>query len=232
MRVPLRGFKAILLKEFTVIFRDPTTLFFMFFPPLVQIIAFGYALDNDVKHMAMVVLNEDRTQTSRQLVEKFVNTQTFRVVREVQSLAELTAAIREGKAYVGLQIPPDFTRKLHGGRGAQVQVLIDGSSSTIALKALLTSMGLGLRESLLTTMQVAGVREMPIEVRPQILYNPTMKSANLFVPGVMGIALQIATVFATALSVVRERERGTLENLLVAPLSRPAQCWASSRPIC
>jgi ABC-2 type transport system permease protein len=71
-------------------------------------------------------------------------------------------------------------------------------------------------------MQVAQLREMPIEVRPQILYNPTMKSAHFFVPGVMGIALQIATVFATALSVVRERERGTLENLLVAPLSRPA----------
>lgn len=222
MRIPLRGFKAILLKEFTVIFRDPTTLFFMFFPPLIQIIAFGYALDNDVKHMAMVVLNEDRTVASRQLVEKFVNTQTFRVVREVQSVAELTTAIRQGKAYVGLQIPPDFTRNLHAGRGAQVQVLIDGSSSTVALQALQTSMGLALRESLLTTMQVAGLREMPIEVRPQILYNPTMKSANFFVPGVMGIALQIATVFATALSVVRERERGTLENLLVAPLSRPA----------
>ena len=220
MKIPLRGFKAILLKEFTVIFRDPTTLFFMFFPPLLQIIAFGYALDNDVKHMAMVVLNEDRSVASRQLVEKFVNTQTFRVVREVQGVAELTAAIREGKAYVGLQIPPGFTRDLNAGRGAQVQVLIDGSSSTIALQALQTSMGLALRESLLTTMKEAGRKEMPIEVRPQILYNPTMKSANFFVPGVMGIALQIATVFATALSLVRERERGTLENLLVAPLSR------------
>lgn len=221
MKFPLRGFKAILLKEFTVIFRDPTTLFFMFFPPLLQIIAFGYALDNDVKHMAMVVLNEDRTTESRQLVEKFVNTQTFRVVGEVQSAEEMSRAIREGKAYVGLQIPPDFTRKLVAGRGAQVQVLIDGSSSSIALQALQTSMGLALRESMLTVMREARRTEMPIEVRPQILYNPTMKSANFFVPGVMGIALQIATVFATALSVVRERERGTLENLLVAPLSRP-----------
>jgi ABC-2 type transport system permease protein len=101
-----------------------------------------------------------------------------------------------------------------------VQVLIDGSSSTIALQALQTSMGLAMRESMLTTMKEARRTEMPIEVRPQILYNPTMKSANFFVPGVMGIALQIATVFATALSLVRERERGTLENLLVAPLSR------------
>jgi len=222
MKTPLRGFSAILYKEFTVIFRDPTTLFFMFFPPLLQIIAFGFALDTDVKHMAMVVLNEDRTTESRQLVDRFVNTQTFRVAGEVRSEGELSRAIRDGRAYVGLQIPPDFTRNLLAGRGAQVQVLIDGSSSTIALQALQTAMGLGLRESLLTTMQEAHRREMPIEVRPQILYNPTMKSANFFVPGVMGLALQIATVLTTALSIVRERERGTLENLLVAPLSRPA----------
>ncbi|HMP82640.1 MAG TPA: ABC transporter permease [Verrucomicrobiota bacterium] len=220
MKTPFRGFTAILLKEFTVIFRDPTTLFFMFFPPLIQIIAFGYALDNDVKHMATVVLNEDRTEESRRFVETFRNTQTFRVVGEVQSVEELSATIREGKAYVGLQIPPDFARNLQAGRGAQVQVLIDGSSSTIALQALQTAMGLAMRESMLTTMKEARRTEMPIEVRPQILYNPTMKSANFFVPGVMGIALQIATVFATALSLVRERERGTLENLLVAPLSR------------
>lgn len=220
MKPPFRGFTAILLKEFTVIFRDPTTLFFMFFPPLIQIIAFGYALDNDVKHMATVVLNQDRTAASRQWVEKFVNTQTFRVVGEVDSVDELAAAIRAGKAYVGLQIPPDFTRNLHAGRGASVQVLIDGSSSTVALPALQTSLGLALRESLTTTLREARRNEMPIEVRPQILYNPTMKSAYFFVPGVMGIALQIATVFATALSLVRERERGTLENLLVAPLSR------------
>lgn len=219
-RIPFRGFTAILLKEFTVVFRDPTALFFMFFPPVVQIIAFGFALDNDVKHMATVVLNEDRTVESRQFIEKLENTATFRVVGEVASVEELSAAIRQGKAYVGVQIPPDFTRTIRAGRAAQVQVLIDGSSSTIAMQALQTSMGVALRESLMTTMKESGRREMPIEVRPQMLYNPTMKSANFFVPGVMGIALQIATVLATALSIVRERERGTLENLLVAPLSR------------
>ena len=120
MKMLFRGFRAILLKEFTVIFRDPTTLFFMFFPPVVQIIAFGFALDNDVKNMAMMVFNEDRTVESRQLVDKFVNTQTFRVAGEAQSVEELSAAIREGRAYVGLQIPPDFTRNLVAGRGAQV----------------------------------------------------------------------------------------------------------------
>lgn len=220
MNRPFRGFTAILLKEFTVMFRDPATLFFMFFPPIVQIIAFGFALDNDVKHMRTVVFNEDRTAESRRMIEKFANTTTFEIIGETASVTELEAAIRQGKAYVGLQIPPDFTRKLRSGQNAQVQVLIDGSSSSVALQALQTSMGLALRESLMSLMQQTGQREMPIEVRPQLLYNPTMKSANFFVPGVMGIALQIATVFATALALVREREKGTLENLLVAPLSR------------
>src|SRR5689334_22135359 len=106
MMHPFRGFTAILYKEFLVVFRDPLTLFFMFFPPLIQLIAFGFALDTDVKHMAMLVLNEDRTTESRQLVDQFVNTQTFRVVGEVASLRELRDAIRRGQAYVGLQIPP------------------------------------------------------------------------------------------------------------------------------
>ena len=215
-----RGYNAILLKEFTTMLRDPTTLFFMFFPPIVQIIAFGYALDNDVRNMATVLLDEDRTSESRRLVDQFVNTDSFKIVGEVQNVTELEAAIRQGKAYVGLQIPPDFTRNLRAGRGAEVQVLIDGSTSTVGLQALQTSMGIALRQSLATLMAETGRREMPVEVRPQMLYNPTMASANFFVPGVMGLALQIATVFATALALVRERERGTLENLLVAPLSR------------
>ena len=220
MKAPFRGFNAILYKEFLVVLRDPLTLFFMFFPPLVEMIAFGYALDNDVKHMATVVLDEDRTVESRQIVDRFVNTQTFRVVGEVQSVSEMAAAIRQGKAYIGLQIPPDFTRNLRAGRNAQVQMLIDGSSSTIASSALNTAIGVAFRESVFQLIGESGRRELPFEVRPQILYNPSMRSPNFFVPGVIGIVLQIATTFATAMSLVRERERGTLEQLLVSPLSR------------
>ena len=217
---PFRGFNAILYKEFLAVLRDPFTLFFMFFPPLIEMIAFGYALDNDVKHMSMVVLNEDRTVESRQMIDRFVNTQTFRVVGEVHSVAEMTAAIRQGKAYVGLQIPPDFTRELRAGHNARVQVLIDGSSSTIASSALNTAMGVAFRDSVVQLLGETGRRELPIEVRPQILYNPSMRSPNFFVPGVIGVVLQIAATFATAMSLVRERERGTLEQLLVSPLSR------------
>jgi ABC-2 type transport system permease protein len=217
---PFRGFTAILYKEFLVVLRDPLTLFFMFVPPLIQLVAFGFALDTDVKHMPMVVLNEDRSVESRQMIERFVNTQTFRVVGEVQSIDELSAAIREGRAYVGLQIPPDFTRELSAGRTGRLQVIIDGSSSTIASSALNTAIGIAFRQSALALLESSGRREVPVEVRPQILYNPAMRAPNFFVPGVIGLVLQIATVFATAMSVVRERERGTLEQLLVSPLSR------------
>jgi ABC transporter DrrB family efflux protein len=219
-RVPFRGLGAILFKEFIIVWRDPMTLFFMFFPPLVEMIAFGYALDTDVKHMAMMILNEDRTVESRQLIDRFVNTETFRVVGEVQSINAMSSEIRKGNAYVGLQIPPHFTRDVRAGFPAQVQLLVDGSNSTTALQALNTALGVALTQSLESLMRETGRRAPPIEIRPQMLYNPTMRSPNFYIPGVIGIVLQIGTTFATAMAVVREREKGTLEQLLVSPLSR------------
>ncbi|PYL84044.1 MAG: ABC transporter permease [Verrucomicrobia bacterium] len=219
-KVPFRGLGAILFKEFIVVWRDPIALFFMFFPPLVQIIAFGFALDPDVKHMPTALLNQDRTFESRQLVDEFVNTQTFRIVKEVHSIAELAETIRRGDAYLGIEIPPEFTRDLRAGRTAYVQVLIDGSNSTTALQALNTGIGVTFNDSLKRLLSETGRSGLPVEVRPQVLYNPALKSPNFFVPGVIGVALQLATVFATALSLVREREKGTLEQLLVSPLSR------------
>ena len=220
MRVPFRGFSAILYKEFLVLFRDHLTLFFMLFPPLLQLIAFGFALDLDVKHIPMLVFDEDRTRASRELLDRFVNTSTFRVAGEVRSVTELGEAIRRGEAYVGLQIPPGYARDLQAGRTAYVQVLIDGSSSSVASSALNTALNVGFRQSMLALAARTGMRELPVEVRPQMLYNPEMRSPNFFLPGVIGLVLQIATLFATSMSLVRERERGTLEQLLVSPLSR------------
>src|SRR5262245_46126340 len=113
--IPFRGLSAILFKEFIVVWRDPLTLLLLFFPTLIEMVAFGYALDNDVKHMAMLVLNEDRTVESRQLIDRFVNTQSFRVVGEVQSLDQLKSEMRKGTAYAALYIPPNFTREMLAG---------------------------------------------------------------------------------------------------------------------
>jgi ABC-2 type transport system permease protein len=219
-RTPFRGLSAILFKEFIIVWRDPMTLFFMFFPPLVEMIAFGYALDTDVKHMSMMILNEDRTVESRQFIDRFVNTETFRVIGEVRSIDEMASEIRRGRASIGLQIPPTFTRDVRAGNPAQVQLLIDGSNSTTALQALNTALAVGLTESIGSLLRETGRRNVPIDIRPQMLYNPAMKSPNFYIPGVIGIVLQIGTTFATAMAVVREREKGTLEQLLVSPLSR------------
>ena len=219
-RAPFRGLGAILFKEFIVVWRDPMTLFFMFFPPLVEMIAFGYALDTDVKHMALVILNEDRTVESRQFIDRFVNTETFRVVGEVQSIEEMSSQIRKGRAYAGLQIPPKFTQNIRAGNSAQVQLLVDGSNSTTALQALNTALSVGLTQSIESLLRATNRHNIPIDIRPQMLYNPAMKSPNFYIPGVIGIVLQIGTTFATAMAVVREREKGTLETLLVSPLSR------------
>ena len=219
-RKPFRGLGAILFKEFIIVWRDPMTLFFMFFPPLVEMIAFGYALDTDVKHMALVIFNEDRTVESRQFIDRFVNTETFRVVGEVQSIEEMSSQIRKGRAYAGLQIPPKFTQNVRAGYPAQVQLLVDGSNSTTALQALNTALGVTLTQSVQSLLRETGRHSVPIEIRPQMLYNPTMRSPNFYIPGVIGIVLQIGTTFATAMAVVREREKGTLETLLVSPLSR------------
>src|SRR5438128_3136639 len=170
--------------------------------------------------MALVILNEDRTVESRQFIDRFVNTETFRVVGEVQSIEERSSEIRKGHAYAGLQIPPKFTMQIGNGQPAQVQLLVDGSNSTTALQALNTALGVTLTQSVQSLLRETGRRNVPIDIRPQMLYNPTMRSPNFYIPGVIGIVLQIGTLFATAMAVVREREKGTLETLLVSPLSR------------
>src|SRR3954470_15438732 len=173
MRRPFRGLSAILFKEFITVLRDPMTLFFMLFPPLIEMIAFGYALDNDVKHMPMAILNEDRTVESRRFLDRFVNTETFRIVGEVRNVEEMASEIRKGRASVGMQIPPHFTRDVRGGHPATVQILIDGSNSTTALQALNTGLSVTLVQSLESLMRETGRRTPPIEIRPQILYNLT-----------------------------------------------------------
>jgi ABC-2 type transport system permease protein len=219
-RSPFRGLLAILYKEFIIMFRDRTTLFFMFFPPLIQIIAFGYALNFDVRNMPLVVFDQDRSRESRELIQQFQNTQTYKVSKEVLSVTDMETELRRGHAYAGLQIPPDYARLIRAGKPANVQVLIDGSSSGTAMQALNTAIAVAFKKSAESLMVQASMRELPFEVRPRVLYNPDMLSPNFYVPGVIGIALQIATVFATAMSIVRERERGTIEQLLVSPMSR------------
>ncbi|HXV49480.1 MAG TPA: ABC transporter permease [Candidatus Binatia bacterium] len=212
-----RGLWAILRKEIIHIKRDPATRFVLAIP-VIELLVFGYAIDTDVKHVPTVVLDLNRDAESRQLVKEFTNTRYFKLIREVHSDQELQSTIVSGQAKVGIKIPPDYSANLVNGRQAQVQVIIDGSESTTALQVLNTSQQLGFLKSL--AIEGISPAQFRIDVRPRLLFNPNLESANFFVPGLIGILLQLVTVFLTAFAIVRERERGTLEQLLVTPVSK------------
>ena len=200
--------------------------------PVLQTIIFGYAIQLKVEHIPTVVYDLDGRRSARELLEAFRNTRTFTIVDRVFDDESFERAMTSGRAKVGVRVPPDYSDDLLSGRQAQVQVLIDGSDSNVATTALNSAnllgaalssrISRGFAETLpaVPARNSAGHVAMPIEIRPQVLYNPAMRSPNFFVPGVIGVVLQIATTFATAMSIVRERERGTLEQLLVSPLSR------------
>jgi ABC-2 type transport system permease protein len=214
-----RGLWAIIYKELLQVRRDPSTRFVLLIP-LMQTIIFGFAIDMDVQHIATSVLDLSHSTESRRLVERFESTGTFRIVDYARSEPQLREQIVAGRARVGLIIPPDYSSHLLRRDHAQVQVLIDGSESSVANNAQQTARSLGLIESL--TRGGLDPEHLAIDIRTRMLFNPDLESGHFYVPGVVGIVLQTVTVMLTAFAIVRERERGTLEQLVVTPVGRGA----------
>lgn len=218
-----RGFRSIFYKEVIQISRDPLTLALMLLVPMIQLMVFGYAINTDVRNIKTAVYNLDPGPQSRDLLHAFENTDYFQIVRYVGSDEELNNSIVTGSVKVGIKIPPDYSDRLLANRQATVLVLIDGSDSSIATQSLQVASQVGLTESLarLSTElegSRSGTSQLPIEVRPKMLFNPDSRSANFMVPGLIAVILQIITTLLTAFSIVREREQGTLEQLLVTPV--------------
>ena len=228
----MNGLLAILLKEFAHIRREPITLFFAFLVPVLQLTIFGYAINTTIDNISTVVYDLDEREDSRELVDAFVSSRKFRIVERVHDQGAFDAALASGRAKVGIKIPPDYSDRLLHGEQASVQVLIDGSDSQVATTALNGAALLGLNRSLqrgvnfAESAQMAVARDpsgrlaLPIDVRPRLLYNPDLRSAHFFVPGLIGIIMQLVTLFLTSFAIVRERELGTLEQLFVTPVGR------------
>jgi len=228
----LSGLLAILLKELVHVRREPATLFFMFVIPLLQTVIFGYALQTRIEDIPTVVFDLDGTGSSRRVVEAFAGTKTFDIVDRVTNEESFRRAVTSGRAQVALRIPADFTARLVAGRQARLQVLVDGSDSQVANTAMNSAQLLGLDLSRkigfsffesserVPSRNEAGGAAIPIEVRGRLLFNPNLESANFFVPGLVGIILQVVLLFLTSFAIVREQERGTLEQLFVTPVSR------------
>src|SRR3954447_7877417 len=156
-------------KEFLHILRDPATLFFSLFIPVLELFMLGYAIDTNVRDIRTVVLDQAKTWDSERLLRGFENSKDFQIIAQVASEAELSEMIVAGKARVGVWIPEDFSRKLEARETAQFKVIVDGSESSVAGEALNVSNALALRASL---ERILTDRPLPVEVRPQILYNP------------------------------------------------------------
>jgi ribosome-dependent ATPase len=215
----LRGLGAIIYKEILQVRRDPATRF-VFLIPLIQTIIFGFAIDMDIQHIPTAVFDMDRSVESRRLVERFANTNSFDIVEAVHSEDEIRRQIVAGRVKVGVIIPPDYMAKILRGEQATVQVLVDGSDGTVANNAVQTSRAVGQIESMVR--RGIATQEAPVDVRQRVLFNPDLRSSQFYVPGLVGIILQIVTVMLTAFAIVRERERGTLEQLAVTPVSKSA----------
>jgi ABC-2 type transport system permease protein len=212
----MRGFRAVLRKEAVQMVRDKGTLRFALMVPAFQLVLFGL-IDTNVRHVPTIVFDQSRTAESRQLVSEFVNTSLFDVTGYADSRAAMREKIVAGRTSVGLEIPPDYARRRLAGRPADVLVLIDGSDSSISSQALGAANGVALARSL----QELGVGfdRLAIRVHPLLLFNPDSRSANLLIPGLIPILLTFSGTLLAAFAIVREKERGTLEQLMVTPAS-------------
>ena len=222
-----KGLFAIAYKEFLHIKRDPATRF-VFIIPIFQLALFGYAIRLDVEDIRTAVVDLDNTDESRQLIDLYRNTRTFDIAHRYTSLAELDQGIVAGEVRVGVYIPDGFARQIHRGEEAQVLLLVDGSNSTEATSALNVSQAMGLYMSRHIRASSMGHRELAslgpniplasVDIRGRLLFNPHLRSANFFVPGLVGVILQLITVLLTSFAIVRERESGTFEQLMVTPV--------------
>jgi len=216
-----RGLASVIYKETFHILRDPRTLLLVVLLPCMDMIVFGYAIDLQVRHVPTVVYNLDGREPSRRLVDVFGNSGMFQIVEHVGSDNAMRGRIVRGAARVALKIPPDYTDCLVRGEPTTVQVLIDGSDSVTAMQVLNVANAIALRESLtLVASQLDSAIQVPVEARPRVLYNPDMRTTNFMVPGLVAIVMQGLTMILTAFAIVRERENGTLEQLMVTPVSR------------
>jgi ABC-2 type transport system permease protein len=215
---------GIIAKEFLQLWRDQLALTLALFVPVAMLFIFGWAINTDVKHVPTVVFDQSGSVEARTLLEAFVNSQYFDLRHWAGSQRQLTELIDRGEAKVGVVIPPDFARQL-ARRTASIQVIVDASDPMVATSATNAAAALGADRSLaLLTRTPEGVvlraEAPPLDFRVRAWYNPDLVSAIFIVPGLVGALLLQTTITAMAVSVVREREKGTLEALIVSPIRR------------
>ena len=225
----LARLKQMLIKEFIQVFRDKRTRFVLFGPPIIQMLVFGYAATFEIHHVPTVVLDLDHSQESRELISRFTSSPYFDVQRQLTDYRQIGDLIDQGKATVGLEINAGFAQNLRKGQTAPLQVIVDATNSNTALIAsgYVTQIAVGFSQDYqqdriyrISPQMIEEIPSVQLDQRPW--YNPDLRSRWFFVPGVIGSLTLVLVVTLTAFAVVREREIGTLEQIMVTPI-RPAE---------
>ncbi len=207
---------AVVQKEFVQMRRDKGTFATMLLIPLIQLTMFGSAINTDVKHIPLAVLDYSRGQESRMLLQAFTNNEYFELKAVAQSPGEVTRLINKGEVKVGLVIPTDFAKDLARGRRAQLQVLVDASDPQVAASTL----GYANNIATLAVGRITGKAAPPlVDVQIRAWFNPDLVSANHIVPGLIGVIIAMTMTSVTSMAIVRERETGTLDQLETTPLT-------------
>jgi ABC-2 type transport system permease protein len=227
MAVNVRRIAEMVRKEARQLLRDPRTRVAMFVAPMVQLVVFGYAVNTDIPNTSMVVVDHDRSAASRRLIDAFERTGYFAVVARPPRSADLVTALDDGTAIVGLEIPDGFARDLGRADGTAIQVVVDGTHSNTATVAV------GYAQRI---VQAFGAAERagpppPVRAETRAWFNPALQSQTYNVPGVIGVLVLLMCLLLTALGVVRERELGTLDQLMVSPLTPPELMLGKTIPV-
>jgi len=219
---------TILRKEFRSILRDPRMRMVIFGLPLIQTLIFGYAVSLDVKHVKLVVVDRDGTPASRALVARFTGSAYFDAVQHTQDDASARALIDAAQASAILQVNSGYERTLHGGRTAQVQLIVDGSDSNTARFVVnyATAIATAANTELLATRAATATGRVPasgrVELQPRAWFNADLESRNFYVPGIIAMLVMLIGLMLTSMAIVREKEAGTIEQIMVTPI-RPIE---------
>ena len=218
-----------LIKEFIQVFRDKRTRYILIGPPLIQMLIFGYAATFEIRHVPLAVLDLDHTQESRELVSRFASTEYFDLQRQLTDQAQIVDLIDRGEVTVALQIHPGFSENLRKGQTASLQVVVDATNSNTALIAagyanqIAQTFAQDYQQDRMQRISPQLVERIPhVELQPRPWYNTDLRSRWFFVPGVIGSLTLVLVTTLTAFAVVREREIGTLEQIMVTPI-RPVE---------
>jgi ABC-2 type transport system permease protein len=209
---------AVMKKEVLQMARDRMTLALVFMIPLVQLLLFGYAIQTEVKNISTVVFDQSLTAESRDMLSSFTASGYFTMKYAAGSFDEVTQKIDSGQAKVGIIFPPDFAENVRRGLSAPLQVIVDASDNMVANQAIAIANSIGLIKSQQVVLQKMHLTSVPYDVRVRPWYNPDGITAYYMVPAILGIIVTLTMMILTAVAIVRERERGTLEQLMVTPI--------------